>query len=389
MNMRIKKNYYLYSVLGALIGLAVFSFIYQVVKGLSVTGLREPVVWGIYVVNFTFFFGLGAGILMWLAFASIKKAISDEFMFLSSLAAFITLGLAGAFIIIDLGRPDRFFYILIHAQLESPLVWDFIVMNIFMLVSFLFCFASLREIYLKRELREGASSLERLVYNTVTAKREFSVKETLLKKSRLFILFLVVGCYLITTEVFAGMRAHPQWHTLFLSLIFLSSAVLCGLSVMMLLEGFLLDKGTFFRSKSKFLLSLLSADLLIILIKYGMDRINPLIEEVHSLFPFSFLIFLILGNIIPLLLMLFYQHKGIVLYRWVPIFILAGVLLKRAEAIIPVYYRRWLPFPPEASYLATFPEMSVVLGTYCAGIAAFIGAFYLTKVVIAKKQSAV
>ena len=40
------------------IGLAVYAFITQVTEGHIVTGMRDNVVWGIYIVNFIFFMGM-------------------------------------------------------------------------------------------------------------------------------------------------------------------------------------------------------------------------------------------------------------------------------------------------------------------------------------------
>lgn len=390
--MKIKKRYYLYGILGILIILAFFSFIYQIINGLSITGLREPVVWGIYVVSFTFFFGLGAGMLLLLLFGSIRRVISDEFTLLSSLITFVFLGLTGAFIVLDLGRIDRFYYLVIHAQLKSPLVWDFVVMNILIVITVIFCLASLKQIFIKGGLREKASLFEKFLFAITTIKREHRINESLLKMSKFLVLFLVVVGYIITTEVFIGMKARLEWHTPLLSLIFLVSAILSGLSVMMLLKSFwdetmqISSQNTIFGSGSKFVLFLLLADIIFILIKYGLDRGNPLIQEVHTLFPFSFFIFLIIGNVLPVLLILIYKQKKIILYRLVPILILVGILLKRTEIIIPAYFRRWLPFAAEPSYAPTFPEISIVLGLYSVGIVAIILFSYFTRSVIVKKE---
>jgi len=40
------------------IGLGVYAFVAQVTRGHDVTGMRDNVVWGIYIVNFIFFMGM-------------------------------------------------------------------------------------------------------------------------------------------------------------------------------------------------------------------------------------------------------------------------------------------------------------------------------------------
>ena len=392
--MKIEKKYYiLFGFLGLLIVLAILSFIYQTSKGLSVTGLKEPVVWGIYVANFTFFFGLGTGTLMLIIFGSIIKAGSDEFVLFSSLAAFISFGLTGAFIVLDLGRIERFYYLVIYAQLKSPLVWDFIVMNIFIAICVIFIFASLRRIFLKAGIREKAPSVEKLVFKIVTTKKELRINKSLLIAGKVFILLLVAGCYIVTTEVFISVKARPEWHTPLLSLIFFISAILSGLSVIMFSGSFWGNtapggnRNVFVGRIKIFLLFLLTADLIVILIKYGMDFGNPLIKKIHTIFPFSPIFFLIIGDILPLLLALIYKHERKIFHRLIPVLILFGVLLKRIDIIIPAYFRRWLPFAGKTSYLPTAPEILISLGVYSGGIMVITVAFFLMRSFFLRQKS--
>ncbi|MBI3991186.1 MAG: polysulfide reductase NrfD, partial [Candidatus Omnitrophica bacterium] len=168
LNMRIDKKVYLsFCLFGTLIVLSGPSFLYQILKGMGVTGLKEPVVWGLYVVNFTFFLGMGAGILMILAFFSTRSDITDELRFFLSICAFIILSIAGIFIIVDLGRVDRFYYMIIYAKPQSPLFWDFVALNVFFGVSLLFCFVALRGLFLKKGLNEKNHPVVRLIYRIV------------------------------------------------------------------------------------------------------------------------------------------------------------------------------------------------------------------------------
>jgi hypothetical protein len=91
--------------------------------------------------------------------------------------------------------------------------------------------------------------------------------------------------------------------------------------------------------------------------------------------------FILIGNLIPVLLVLSCRKSNNVSERLVPLLILGGALLKRADFIIPAYYRRWLPFSIEAIYWPTLPEILVIAGTFSAGIVALIGAIILVKLV--------
>ncbi len=386
--MKLSKNYYpLVGLLFLLISAAVVSYFYQVTHGLAATGLREPVTWGFYVVFSTFFYGLGAGIMMMLMVGLIKKKIQAESTLLYSLAALVSLILAGAFIIINLGRPDRFYFILLHLQPGSPLMWDLFILMFLLTVTVLLGLGQLRHIYLDSEPEENASFTERFLYRVVTVKREWKIKESLLKKLYFLLLALIAGGYLITTEGFAGMQARPEWHTPLVNLSFLLTAALGSISLLILLESLTgaawgtVGENSFFRSGKKLLIVLLLADLAVIGIKYFRDDRLTLIRNIITLFPYSMESFILIGNLIPVLLVLSCRKSNNVSERLVPLLILGGALLKRADFIIPAYYRRWLPFSIEAIYWPTLPEILVIAGTFSAGIVALIGAIILVKLV--------
>ena len=97
----------------------------QFTEGLGVTGLQEPVSWGFYVTNFVFFIGIShAGTLV----SAILRVTGAEWRRpITRMAEGITVFalLVGApLVIIDMGRPDRIYYVIIHGRLSSPILWD-------------------------------------------------------------------------------------------------------------------------------------------------------------------------------------------------------------------------------------------------------------------------
>lgn len=378
----VKKNIVLFCFLGLLAGLSLGALVYQTIHGLGVTGLTDTVSWGLYVVNFTFCLSLGAGTIILLSIISRKEDVSYGFKFLLSAASLIFFCLAGISIMADLGRLDRFYYVFIHAQIRSPLLWDIISINTLVVVSAVFCLVMLRQIFLTHGLRSDASCVERFLYRILTAKKEITTGDFYEKKGSWILVGALVGVYFLTTELFAILRTKPQWNTPLLSLNFLVSAVLSGLAVVILLGGYYSyrasekEKNVFLALGRRPLLVLLFVDLVVMLGKYAADSVNPLIQDVETLFPFSFFIFLVLGNIIPLYLILAHKKIEEVLPRYIPLLILTGILLKRAEVIIPAYFQRWLPFAPEASYIPSLTEACVLLGVYGIGIMAVMIVFY-------------
>jgi len=358
-----------------LAGLGACAFVFQQMEGLGITGLNEPVVWGSYVVNFTFCLGLGAGILMCLGVRSLWKQDAAIQRLYASLIAFLCLGLAGVFIMVDLGRIDRFYYMIIYAQPTSHLFWDFVALQILLGLATFMCFTGFRQVYLSQGLRDDAGRLERLLYKVTTFRRNVQASHAIQVAAGIVMLFFTLAVYLVSTKVFVSSKTHPQWNSPGFMLLFVVATVLSGLAVVLLVtrdsqsvntDG---DAPTALPPALRRLVLLLIIDLAVILVKLWMDHTNPLVQRVYSLFPFSLPLFLIIGNGIPLVLVYIYRRQTVVLHYIVPVFVLVGILLKRAEMIIPVYFNRWLPFEPDASYVPTLPELLLIGGVYAAAFA--------------------
>ena len=93
----------LFVVLGAV------AYARQVDEGLVVTALRDPVSWGFYIGNFTFLVGVAAAavVLVIPAYIYHWKPIK-ELVILGELLAVAVLAMCMLFVLVDVGRPDRF-----------------------------------------------------------------------------------------------------------------------------------------------------------------------------------------------------------------------------------------------------------------------------------------
>lgn len=114
-------------ILLAVIGWSVYMYVRQVTIGLGETGMQRPVYWGVYMVNFIFFIGIShAGTLI----SAILRVTGAEWRRpITRVAEAITafaLMVGTLQIIIDMGRPDRLIYTLIHGRLQSPILWDIV-----------------------------------------------------------------------------------------------------------------------------------------------------------------------------------------------------------------------------------------------------------------------
>jgi Ni/Fe-hydrogenase subunit HybB-like protein len=129
------KVYYLWcAFLLTIIGVAITFYTKQLDSGLIVTNMRDQVSWGLYIGNFTYLVGVAAAAVLLVIPAYIYHFDPiKEIVVLGELLAASAIIMALMFIMVDLGRPDRFWHIIpfigILAFPNSLLAWDVIVLN--------------------------------------------------------------------------------------------------------------------------------------------------------------------------------------------------------------------------------------------------------------------
>lgn len=150
-----RSFYLLVGILLAAIVWFVVAYSVQLRTGLVVTGLRDwgmPLAgspWGIYIGNFVWFVGIAhGGIAVSAAIRVLKLERYRSIGRMAELLTVITLLMAGLSIVIDLGRPDRIMYMVLYYGTrvwQSPLVWDFTVISIYLTLTITYLYLTMRE----------------------------------------------------------------------------------------------------------------------------------------------------------------------------------------------------------------------------------------------------
>src|SRR5574337_2129627 len=112
--------------LAAIVGLGAYAYYVQFTVGLSVTGMRDYVSWGLYISNFVFFIGVShAGTLisaiLRVSGAEWRKPITR----MAESITVIAICVGALFPIIDLGGPTRVLNLVQYGRIQSPILWDF------------------------------------------------------------------------------------------------------------------------------------------------------------------------------------------------------------------------------------------------------------------------
>ncbi len=128
------------AVLTAIALVGVNAWAHQLVKGMVTTSMTDHVSWGLYIANFTFGVGLAAGAVMMVipAYLYDDREMHDVTL-VGELLAIAAIVMCLLFIVVDMGRPDRFWHILPGlGRFNWPismLTWDVIVLNGYLLLN--------------------------------------------------------------------------------------------------------------------------------------------------------------------------------------------------------------------------------------------------------------
>src|SRR5687768_17074687 len=115
-----------------------FAYYRQLKYGLVVTNMGEYVSWGIYISNFVFFVAISlVGSLVTAIFRLGNVRWSTPLTRIAEIIAVSAIVFASLIIIVDMGRPERLVNLVLHGRLQSPIMWDVIVISTYFFISIL------------------------------------------------------------------------------------------------------------------------------------------------------------------------------------------------------------------------------------------------------------
>ncbi len=194
----------------AVMAAGVWAYSFQVRYGLLATGMRDEVVWGLYIGNFTFLVGVAAAAVLLVipAYLYHFRPIK-EIVILGELLAVSAILMCLLFVTLDLGHPERFLHLMPGiGRLNFPaslLSWDIIVLNGYLLINLVVAAYLLWRRYLGRE-PNWSWALPLVLLSIPWA----------------------VGIHTVTAFLFNGLAARPFWNASILAPRFLASAFCSG-----------------------------------------------------------------------------------------------------------------------------------------------------------------
>jgi molybdopterin-containing oxidoreductase family membrane subunit len=208
------------------IGLA--AFLYQFATGLVVTGMRNTVMWGQYILFFMFFVGLSAGGLIVASAGRLfgVKAFKPITR-LAVLEATVAVMLAATFILPDLGRPERILNIPLYFNPTSPMIWDITIVMVYMAMSAFYVW-----LYARADLARRGS---RLALGTGTSERTMAREERVKSAMAWIALPAAILLHSITAWIFGLQISRGFWYSSLMAPMFITSALVSGMGLVIIL----------------------------------------------------------------------------------------------------------------------------------------------------------
>ena len=208
-------RYYLWMLLLTVVALlGVNAYCKQLVHGLITTGMSDQVSWGFYIANFTFLVGMAAAAVMLVIPVYVYRNVElRDLVIFGELLAVAAIIMCLLFVMVDLGRPDRFDHLFRRFNFPiSMLTWDVIVLNGYLLLNMYVPGYLIYCAYRKREPRKA-----------------------------LFVVpfvFLAIGwavsIHTVTAFLYVGLGGRPFWNSAIIAPRFLASAFAAGPAVIIL-----------------------------------------------------------------------------------------------------------------------------------------------------------
>jgi Ni/Fe-hydrogenase subunit HybB-like protein len=233
---------------GLLLAIAFFlwgtgTWIYQIYMGLGVAGYNPPVMWGVYIITFVFWIGIGhAGTLISAILYLFRAGFRTTIYRAAEAMTVFAVMTAALFPILHLGRPWKFFWLvpypnwrLIWPQFKSPLVWDvFAILTYFTISSTFLYIGLIPDISALRDA-ERKSTLRKRIYSVLSFGWRNSDREWRhFARAYLFLAAfstpLVLSVHSVVSFDFA-MGLVPGWHATIFPPYFVAGAIFSGLGM--------------------------------------------------------------------------------------------------------------------------------------------------------------
>jgi Ni/Fe-hydrogenase subunit HybB-like protein len=394
-----KKGIALIAFLVLVILFGIYCLYVQITVGHIVTGMRDNVVWGLYIVNFIFFIGISyAGALISGILHLLRVPWRTPIIRMAEMITVISTMIGPSYILLCIGRLDRLPNLVIFGRIQSPIIWDVIAISTYLSGSIIFLYlAMIRDMAILRDNPVKTARWRNPIYRFMAVRYKDTTKQKeLLNISTDLLSIVIIPLAILVHSVLAwifGMTLRPGWHSTIFAPYFVIAAVYSGtgvlimvmwvfrkiyhleahitkihfnyLGIIMIVLGALYGYFTF----SEYLTSWYGS------IKWDMEVLYRLFNPGEYWYLFVFAVFI--GVLLPIIIVTVPRFRNINSIAFAATIAVFALWVKRYLIIIPTLETPLLPIhdlrPEYAHYSPTWVEWGLTL----AGVALFILLFYL------------
>ncbi len=394
-----KRNWFFTIFFGLWILAGLYALYLQIAKGHGVTGMRDNVVWGLFIVNFIFFIGLSyAGAIIAGVLHLLKVPWGKPIVRLAQMMTVISIIVGPVFILLCVGRFDRLWHLFFYPRIQSPMTWDVMAVVTFLVGAVLLLYLALiKDFAVYRDAKLNVPKWRQKLYaffangyqGTASQKKHIIVSQNLLSIIMIPLSIVVAS---ILSWIF-GMTLRPGWHSTIFGPYFVLGALFSGCGVLIVamwvyrrmykLEKYFTDKHFI---NLGYIMMLLAAGYGYFTFSeyftswFGSEKWdNEVIHKLFSLKEYGWwtLFANVAGIVLPILIVAIpatRKPKWITLSAFIMVF---ALWVKRYLIIVPTLESPALPMQDTrmeyVKYSATWPEWVLTF----AGIATFLLFFTL------------
>jgi molybdopterin-containing oxidoreductase family membrane subunit len=381
----------------AVILVGVYAFFVQLFKGHIVTGMRDNVVWGIYIINFIFFVCLSysgafiSGILHFIH-TPWKNSVSR----IVEIITVLSLIIGPIFILLCIGRLDRLHYLFLYPRIQSPITWDIIAIMTDLIGCFIYLFLTfIPDFAILRDNSEKAAKWRQKVYKYLA----IGYQDTPTQREKLhkitgtmsaMVIALAIVAYSVLAWIFS-LTVQPGWNSSIFGPYFIIAGLYSGIGII-IIAMYLIRKYYHLESYiRKVHFSGAGIILLVISLLYGYFTFSEYFtrwfsHKIHdadlldTLFTRYFWMFIFanyIGVLVPIVILFFKKFRTVKSITFAAVIAVIGLWFNRYLIIVPTLETPYIPIQDTRAefihYTATWVEWSLSL----TGVAAFILLFIL------------
>ena len=370
-----------------------YAYFLQLRRGLAVTNMGDVVSWGIYISNFVFFVAISlVGSLITAVLRLANVHWSTPLTRIAEIIAVSAIVFASLIIIVDMGRPDRFYHLFIYGRLQSPILWDVIVIGTYFVISLLLLyFPLLPDLKILLKHKGNSPVWMNKVYEFLGSFWKGTIGQVRINEKAINILCITIipvafSIHTVTSWLFAT-TYRPGWDSTNFGAYFISGAFLVGAGGVVVamfifrkyyhLEKYITEKHFDRMGRIVVLLALL----------YLYFNINEYLipafkmkkpEEAHltNLFTGSFAplfwFAILVGMIVPIFILLFKQGRKPVPMFIAGIMVVVGAWFKRYLIVTPTLLHPFLPMHDAPAkffhYFPSWEEWAIAMGSLAGAL---------------------